>query len=43
MADAMRATLVSDRFTMPLRSTLVLAAWCVASLVAATWSLRKRA
>jgi ABC-2 type transport system permease protein len=43
MADAMRATLVSDRFTMPLRSTVVLAVWCVASIGVATWSLRKRA
>ncbi len=42
MADAMRASLVSDRFTMPLRSTMVLAAWCLASLAAATWSLRRR-
>ncbi len=42
MADAMRACLVGDRFAMPLRSTIVLAAWCLASLVAATWSLRRR-
>ncbi len=42
MADAMRAGLVSDRFAMPVRSTIVLAFWCLASLAAATWSLRRR-
>jgi hypothetical protein len=43
MAEAMRASLVSDTFTMPLRSTIVLGVWCVASMGAATWSLRRRA
>ena len=43
MAEAMRASLVSDTFTMPLRSTIVLGVWCVAGIGAATWSLRRRA
>ncbi len=42
MADAMRATLVSDVFTMPTRSVVVLAAWTVASVAGASWALRRR-
>lgn len=42
MADAMRASLVSDVFTMPGRSVAVLAAWCVTSVAAASWALRRR-
>ena len=42
MADAMRASLVSGTFTMSTRSVVVLAAWCLAALAAATWSLRRR-
>jgi protein-tyrosine phosphatase len=33
---------VSDVFTMPGRSVAVLAAWCVASVAAASWALRRR-
>lgn len=43
MADAMRAGLVSDTFSLSARSVVVLAVWCAGSLVAATWSLRRRA
>lgn len=43
MAEMMRASLVRDAFTMPARSTIVLAVWCAASLAAATWALRRRA
>ena len=42
MADAMRATLVSDAFTLPAQSVVVLAVWLVASLVVANWALRRR-
>lgn len=42
LADFMRASLMSDTFTMPLRSTLVLAVWTVAALAGAGAALRKR-
>ena len=42
MAEAMRATLVSDSFSMTTRSVLVLSAWCVAALAGAGWALHRR-
>jgi len=42
MADAMRSTLVSDTFTMPVRSLVVLVVWMVAALAAVSWSLSRR-
>jgi ABC-2 type transport system permease protein len=43
MAQLVRAGLVHDAFTLPARSLVVLAVWCVASLAAAVWALRRRA
>jgi ABC-2 type transport system permease protein len=42
MADAVRAGLAPHNFTMPGRSWVVLLAWCVASVLAARWALRRR-
>lgn len=42
MADAMRASLVSDVFTMPTRSIVMLAAWTVASVAGAAWAINRR-
>ncbi len=43
MAQLVRAGLAQDAFTMPVRSILVLSAWCVASVVGASLALRRRA
>lgn len=43
MADAMRASLVSDTFSMSLRSAGVLAAWTLLAVAGASWALRRRA
>ena len=42
MADAIRATLVSDAFTLPTRSIITLAIWLAVSLAGANWALRRR-
>ncbi|ACZ30654.1 ABC-2 type transporter [Xylanimonas cellulosilytica DSM 15894] len=42
MADLMRATLMSDAFTMPARSVLVLAAWTAIALFGAGRALTRR-
>ena len=42
MADLMRASLMSDVFAMPLRSTLVLAAWTAVALYGAGRALSRR-
>jgi len=42
MADALRAALVSEVFTMPLRSTIVLTVWMVAAIAGVSWSLKRR-
>lgn len=43
MAQLVRSGLASDAFSMPARSLVVLLVWCVASVVGATWALRRRA
>jgi ABC-2 type transport system permease protein len=43
MAQLVRAGLVQDAFTLPARSLVVLVVWCVASVAAAVWALRRRA
>jgi ABC-2 type transport system permease protein len=43
MAELVRAGLVQDTFSLPLRSLVVLVVWCVASVAGATWALRRRA
>ena len=43
MAQLIRAGLASDDFSMPLRSLIVLSAWCLASLGGAILALRRRA
>lgn len=43
MAQLIRSGLASDAFSMPARSLVVLLVWCVASVVGATWALRRRA
>lgn len=43
MAQLIRAGLADDAFTMPTRSLVVLATWCVASVVGASLALRRRA
>jgi ABC-2 type transport system permease protein len=43
MAQLVRAGLVSDAFTLPARSLVVLLVWCVASVAGAVWALRRRA
>ncbi|QAY71156.1 ABC transporter permease [Xylanimonas protaetiae] len=42
MADLMRSTLMSDTFAMPLRSTIVLAAWTAVALLGAGRALTRR-
>jgi ABC-2 type transport system permease protein len=43
MAQLVRAGLVQGTFDMPLRSLVVLVAWCVASVAGASLALRRRA
>lgn len=43
MSQIVRAGLAPDAFTIPTRSVLVLAAWCVASVTGALATLRRRA
>lgn len=43
MSQIVRAGLAPDAFTIPTRSALVLAAWCVASVTGALATLRRRA
>lgn len=42
MADLMRATLASETFSVSTRSLLVLLAWCVLAVGAASYALRRR-
>ncbi|MNC10465.1 ABC-2 type transporter [compost metagenome] len=42
MAEAMRSALLPNEFSVSTRSWVVLLIWCVASLAAAEWSLRRR-
>lgn len=42
MANLMRATLVSETFTVSLQSMLVLVAWCALAVGAASFALRRR-
>jgi ABC-2 type transport system permease protein len=42
MADAMRASLVSDVFTVSTRSVVVLSVWLVASITGVSWALSRR-
>lgn len=43
MAQLIRSGLARDAFDLPMRSVVVLAAWCVASVIGALWALRRRA
>lgn len=42
MAEAMRASLISNSYNMPARSMIVLVAWMIAALAGAGWALSRR-